>query len=190
MTPSSSTSTPSRGRSWANGNGRTFCDAGKIDFFKGLNVSSIVLQVPNAWVGGAHRNIAAWATTEAVRNGRFVQIDQMGRPAINTVFNHGPNDKELFNRTQPGEQAGLGFRKTVHDELMALGGDPALAAVLIPDVLTFQTGNHAGFLNGRRLGDDVIDAELGLVTGGGITTDCIANDSALRATFPYLASAN
>ena len=50
--------------------------------------------------------------------------------------------------------------------ITALSGDAAyaeaIAPVLIPDVLTFELGNPAGFLNGRQLADDVIDAELSL----------------------------
>jgi len=179
-----------KGQVLGNGNGRMFCDANTVDFFKGLNVSSMVLEVPNASVGGTGRHISVWATTEAMRGGKLVQLDQMGRPAINTVFNHTAPEKELFNRTQPIEQVGLGFRKTVRDALNALGGDPALANVLIADTLTYQTGNSAGFLNGRRLRNDVIDAELSLVTGGGITTDCVGSDSAFPNHFPYLAPAN
>ena len=58
-----------------------------------------------------------------------------------------------------------------------------------PDILTFDTAKSDGFLNGRRLADDVIDAELGLVTEGAVTTDCVSgNDSAFRAGFPYLAT--
>ena len=62
---------------------------------------------------------------------------------------------------------------------------PGLAGA-IPDVLTYKTGDTSGFLNGRQLTDDVIDAELGLVTNGGITTDCIGNDSAFPGAWPYL----
>ena len=40
-----------------------------------------------------------------------------------------------------------------------------------------------------HLEDDVIDTELGLVTEGFITTDCVgANDVALPSTYPYLAA--
>ena len=62
--------------------------------------------------------------------------------------------------------------------------------MLIPDILTYKTGNTDGFLNGRRLADDVIDAELNLVTNGGITTDCVDNDSMFSNSFPFLAAAN
>ena len=176
--------------------GRTFCDSNKTDFFKGLNVSSMILRVPNRMIGGNHHNVGIWATTSLKKSGQWVQVDQMGRPAINTVFNNVDSthktDREAFNRTVPAEQPQL-FGQHVKDVLTALGAaDPAgLAGVLLPDVLTYQTSNAGGFLNGRKLSDDVIDAELNLVTNGAITSDCIGNDSAVSDTaWPYLAPAN
>jgi len=48
-----------------------------------------------------------------------------------------------------------------------------------------------GFLNGRKLSDDVIDAELGLVTEGTVKTDCVTgNDVKFWPNFPYLAAAH
>ena len=47
----------------------------------------------------------------------------------------------------------------------------------------------AGPLNGRAPADDVIDVELGLVTQGAITTDCIGPHTYL-STFPYLGVAH
>jgi len=176
------------------GNGRSFCDGNVTDFFQGLNVSSIILKVPNSQIGGNQHNIGVWATTNVLRKGTWTQADQMARPAINTVFNNvdtHKTDRDDFNRTQPIEQPRI-FGQHVQDVLTALGAaDPAgLESVLLPDVLTYKTGNTSGFLNGRRLKDDVIDAELGLVTNGGITTDCVDNDSALSSSWPYLAPAN
>ena len=184
-----------QGQVLGSGNGREFCDGGTEDFFLGLNLSAIILRVPNSSLGGNGVNIGVWATTEAVRGGKRVQLDQMGRPAINTVFNNQTAekfDRDGFNRVQPSEMVTAGYRDHAEDVLTALGAaDPAgLAAVLIPDVMTFETGNIAGFLNGRRLANDVIDAELSLVTDGGITTDCIGNDSAFPGVWPYLAPAN
>jgi len=173
-------------------NGRTFCDSGTVDFFLGLDISAIVLRVPNESLGGNGQAIGVWASTE---NASGTQLDQMGRPAINTVFNNAEmdqSDREQFNRTRPGKQVARGFRDHTEEVLTALGAaDPAgLASVLIPDVMTFETGNSDGFLNGRRLADDVIDAELGLVTDGAITTDCVDNDSDLSSSWPFLAPAN
>ena len=43
-----------------------------------------------------------------------------------------------------------------------------------------------GFLNGRRLRDDVIDIELNLVTNGKITGDGVGRHSDYLSRFPYL----
>jgi hypothetical protein len=137
----------------------------------------------------------------------------MGRPAINTVFipnNPLPPDrtsdgkaskKNTFNVSAPRDDQ-ANFRSEVVDTLTVLhslndgGGDDksddagkisGLADVLLPDILTFDTAKSDGFLNGRRLADDVIDAELGLITEGLVSTDCVSdNDRAFRAAFPYL----
>ena len=65
-----------------------------------------------------------------------------------------------------------------------------LADFLLPDILTVDTSKTDGFPNGRRLADDAIDIELNLVSNGAITTDCVANDSTFRTTFPYWAGPN
>jgi hypothetical protein len=113
----------------------------------------------------------------------------MGRPAINTVFNHG--EENQFNAGDPvNDWRDFGARFVT--ELTALGAaDPnGLAHVLLPDILTYDTSSPAGFLNGRQLSDDVIDAELSLITNGKISGDCVGNDSTFSNTFPYLGSAN
>jgi len=169
-------------------NGRSFCDGHQTDFFADRNVSSIVLELPSSMLtaDSAHPKIGVWAST----NAGDTQIDRMGRPAINTVFNHG-DDKNRFNAGAPindWRDFGASFVST----LTALGAaDPnGLAHVLLPDILTYDTSSAAGFLNGRQLSDDVIDAELNLITNGKITGDCVANDSTFSTTFPYLGSPN
>lgn len=160
------------------------------DFFAALNTLAIVLEVPNAQLGGNGTGIGVWATTVA---GGAV-ADQMGRPAINTVFNATAAHKEAFNATPPSQQrtamGGL-FRNNVIGVLMALGGYSAadagaIADVLLPDVLTYEVGTNASFLNGRDLDDDVIDIELGLVTNGAIPSDGVGPHGDYLSTFPYL----
>jgi hypothetical protein len=176
-----------------------FCTPGETrpNFFAGLNVSAIVLEVPSSWFGAA--NIGVWARTVA----RGKQIDRMGRPAINTVFipnnplepaGSEPSMKNKFNAALPRHDQRR-FRAEVVDTLGIFYGDDedtinALADILLPDILTVDTSNPAGFLNGRGLADDVIDAEYPLVTNGAVTTDCVSNDSAFTDTFPYLAPKN
>jgi len=175
-------------------NGRTgFCDqpgpAG-IDFFASFNTNAIVLDLPNESLSDSGGAIGVWATTLDRATGTM--IDQMGRPAINTVFNHTVADKEAFNATPPSQQPTSGnFRNNIITTLETLGGySPAtagaIADILLPDVLSYTVGTAAaGPLNGRAPADDVIDVELGLVTQGGITTDCVGPHTYL-STFPYL----
>jgi hypothetical protein len=68
----------------------------------------------------------------------------------------------------------------------------ALTPVLLPDLLTFDTSSSAGFLNGRQLADDVIDAELTLLTGSStpVGDGVDANDVPFLNVFPYLAAAH
>jgi len=146
--------------------------------------------VPNAAALGSHPQIGVWARTLIDTGHALVRDDRMGRPAINTVFNHG-EDKNRFNAGDPVNDR-RDFGASFVSTLTALGAaDPnGLAQVLLPDILTYDTSSSAGFLNGRQLSDDVIDAELNLITNGGITGDCVGNDSTFSNTFPYLGSPN
>jgi len=169
-------------------NGLAFCPGGAgTNFFAGFNVMSIVLEVPSSQLGP--NNIGVWATTSIDDK----PADRMGRPAINTVFNHTDADKNAFNFGKPINDQ-RDFRKNIVDTLLSLGDTQAyanaIADVLLPDILTVDTSNAGGFLNGRRLQDDVIDTELSVISNGAITTDCVANDSVFSSTFPYLAPPN
>ena len=186
------------------------CTAPRTDFFKGLNVSSIVLELPPGLLTGSTSSIGVWGATTV--GGK--QVDRMGRPAINTVFlpnnpfpgeqkGQVPSKKKAFNEGQPRNDR-TAFRGEVVNTLKVLfslndasGDDPsddqkqiaALADVLLPDVLTFDTAKSETFLNGRALSDDVIDAELALITEGTVKTDCVSkNDRKFWPTFPYLAT--
>ena len=176
-------------------NGRTFCDGNEVNFFVGFNTLAIILEVPRSTIPGDN-NIGVWART-ALKS----QIDRMGRPAINTVFIPAnpfepdeASQKNRFNKTKPRLDRKR-FRSEVKDTLLLFydSGDPTvddLTKVLLPDILTVDTSSSAGFLNGRKLQDDVIDAELGLVTDGAVTSDCVPNDSNFSNSFPYLQAAN
>jgi len=156
-----------------------------MDFFEGFNVSGIVIEMPRTRVAGVNNISLAGRTTV---NG--FQKDRVGRPAINTVLI--PSSmKDMFNMSTPDRDF-VNYGMTVRDKIAALSGDPdyaaALTMVLLPDVLTFDQSSSAGFLNGRKLDDDVIDAELGLLTKGALTTDLVdGNDRMFTSQFPFLA---
>jgi hypothetical protein len=171
-------------------NGRTgFCDAGTVDFFKNFNTNAIVLQSATGDFARSSTELRVWGST--ITEGSHSLIDQMGRPAINTLFNHN-DEKNVFNHTPPAEQYKAPFSTNVIAAFTTLGGwttDQAtfISHVLLPDVLGYETTRAvAGPLNGRAPADDVIDGELGLVTKGGITTDCVGPHHDYLSSFPYL----
>ena len=147
-------------------------------------------------------------------NAVFLQEDQMGRPAVNTVF-VSPSSKDMFNVTVPSMQnasfqsmfqanlEGLSPAFANDGDTNALGLDAAtFTSVLATDVLnvsldgttTFYDGTNV--LTGRNLADDVITVELLLIFGGedfsenpGLSDDNVdANDKPFLTSFPYLAS--
>ena len=145
-------------------------------------------------------------------SGTYVQKDQMGRPAINTVFVASGSPKDTFNSTTPSAM-GAAYSASFEARLLALNAgyttnllgltSSQFAGVLATDVLgVAKTGptsfyNGTQVLTGRALADDVIDVELILIFGGptnaqnpGLTSDHVdANDKPFSNTFPYLASA-
>jgi len=162
------------------------------DFFIRLNTNAIVLEVPDDALA---TNIGVWGRTSYWNGSSWVKADQMGRPAINTVFNGTGQDKNDFNATEPSQQRtafGGKFKTNIVNTLEHLGGyDPAtagtIANLLLPDVITYNTTTMAvGPLNGRALADDVIDAELGIVTQGAVPGDGVNAHTDYLSSFPYL----
>ena len=189
------------------------------DTFAGTNVLSIAIRVPNAKLGGTGTGIGVFATTSVPFNGGWKQVDRVGRPAINTVFNglilpsssdYNGLEKDAFNAQRPARDRAT-TKDNVTTVLNAIGnvltansatpytaGEVnAISKVLLPDELTLKLGSSAHFasgtslatlsLNGRRLGDDVIDAEFALLTNFVITTgDGVnGNDKAFLGSFPF-----
>ena len=176
--------------------GRAFGDADANDPFATFDTLAIVLEVPDAHVGDS---VGVWANTRIRHRWRWVQVDRMGLPAINTVFNASAfgGDKDGYNRTHPRRDERL-YADLFSDRLVAfttLLGMPysaeeadAVIDLLLPDILPYDTGTSADFgaLNGRALADDVISFELGVVTNGVITDGGVAPHADYQANFPYL----
>lgn len=140
----------------------------------------------------------------------FSQEDQVGRPAINTVF-VATDQKDNFNVTIPSQQGSM-YQSSFESRLLALnaaystnllGLDAStFTTVLATDVLTVSLDGPTTFydgtnvLTGRALADDVVDVEFILVFGGpdatqnpGLTSDNVdQNDKAFLNSFPYLAA--
>ena len=140
----------------------------------------------------------------------YDQADQVGRPAINTVFIPA-SGKDSFNTTIPTQMPGL-FTNDMKTSLLSLNPNfttnllgltaDQFIGVVSTDVLNAATSGVTSFYNGtqvltgRTLNDDVIDVELTLIFGGpngtdnpGLTSDHVnANDKPFLASFPYEAS--
>lgn len=185
-----------------------------VDFFAGMNVSIIAVELPPAMLKGSSNTIHVWATTSLFSGQKrgikakkgempefddtgaktYVQFDRMGQPAINTVLIN-PEHKDAFNAAVPSQDRAL-FRADAVAHILALNGNDqahanTTADVLMPDVLTFDVTNPKGFavgLNGRRPEDDVIDVELSVLTKGAVTGDNVnANDVPFLTDFPFFA---
>jgi len=179
------------------------------DFFANLNTNAIVLSVPSAQLPN---RIGVWATTSWYDGTAWHKADQIGRPAINTVFNP-KADKNDFNVTAPSQQAtafggkfvrnvenGLKFFSSLDSEgAYSDAQAAALAGILIPDVLVYDRMSPLPApLNGRALTDDVIDVELNITTGGdplglfgrdatgAVPGDGVGAHTDYLANFPYL----
>jgi hypothetical protein len=172
------------------------------DTFAGTNISTIAIEVPNSKLGGTGKTVGVWAAvSRKLSLGNYEQVERMGRPAINTVFNHTNAEKEAANRLRPSDDRAFDLENTVGvleaiDNVLEVNGAPSysaaqidgIAKVLLPDTLTVKLGDPAGFLNGRRPADDVIDAEFSLLTNGAVTSDGVdGNDMSFPSAFPYLA---
>ena len=124
-------------------------------------------------------------------NRATAQVDRFGLPAIATVFIP-TSSKDAYNTAAPsGDRAT--FQHFVLETLTAFGtpNPQALADFVQPDIQPVDLTKPTVFPNGRRLQDDVITAELGLIFGSNanLNDDHVdANDKAFLPTFPYLAS--
>ncbi|HWP44447.1 MAG TPA: DUF4331 family protein, partial [Blastocatellia bacterium] len=136
--------------------------------------------------------------------GGFMTIDRMGIPAVNVALIPFAR-KDEYNFATPLDDARGRFAGDIVATLMALGTDNTnigiLASVAVAkgdflrlDLSTANSGpgggnnTGAGFPNGRRLSDDVIDTILFFVANQNTLGDSVnSNDVPFRDTFPFLA---
>ena len=134
------------------------------------------------------------------------QVDREGVPAVNVALTPFAR-KDEYNTASPQDDAAGRFAADIVATLKALGTDDtnigilASVAVTNGDYLrlnlnTANTGtgggnnSGAGFPNGRRLGDDVIDTLLFFILNQKPLPDNVyANDVPLQNTFPFFANA-
>lgn len=179
-----------------------------LDFYHTTNISALVVEVPRTALlkEGGSNTINVWATTSRSTSTRrsikakdknatsFVQFDRTAFPTANTVLIPRPM-KDDYNRTVPADDLEK-WRQTAINSLTAINNDATYSAQLIdstilPDVLKLDTTSTAGFPNGRRFEDDVIDTVLTLASKNTVTGDAVnTNDIPFRADFPFIGTAH
>lgn len=157
--------------------------------------------VTGASDGGTGIAIAEVYDLDAANGGLRV-VDRAATPAVNVALIPFARKDEYNTATPEDDKAGR-FANDIIATLKALGTSDAninvLAGIAVAngdylrlDLTKANSGSGggsnagSGFPNGRRLGDDVIDTILGLVTNGAAPSDHVDhNDVALNDTFPF-----
>ena len=191
------------------------------DSFAGTNTLVVCLRVPVNLLKGPAGNVVGMccfvqrqATTvfdpanprKDKTSGKYVNIDRMATPAVNTVFTSYGN-KNLYNRSTPERDAvnADGLATDIVATLQALQTDStsisifAAIAVTNGDYLRLDTSipntgpeggtnSAAAFPNGRRPNDDVIDTIVTLVNNRVFQGDAVNdNELPMRSAFPFFA---
>jgi hypothetical protein len=185
------------------------------DSFAGYNVLSVALRMPVSKLKGSGDTIgvalsAQRRAQQKNKNGTFQlsgkwrQIDRMGNPAVNVVLIPFAL-KNAYNQGTPQQDANGKFLPKILDTLDVFGTDDTskgiLGAVAIQkgdyvrlDPTIANTGNNggknpeAGFPNGRRLDDDVVDTLIFVVNNRQQLGDNVNHSDILpQNSFPFLA---
>jgi hypothetical protein len=138
-------------------------------------------------------------------SGRGKQFDRIATPGVNVALIPFPRKNE-YNVALNVEGSKNVFATDIVNTLTVLGaGSDAintLAGIVVshgdyvrvdPNLANSGPGGGnnagAGFPNGRRLGDDVIDTTLTVIAGAPLGDNANGNDVPLRDTFPFVGAA-
>ena len=157
------------------------------DFFIDKNVCAIVLEIPNAHLGG--ENLRLWARTLDRTSGRWIQADRCARASQEPFL--AADEKLEYLAGEPANDAR--FVAVFAHSLQHTGGyteeeATQAASSLLPDVLPFRPGLEASYPNnGRSLTDDAGAQFLTVLSNGKVSSDGLRPHADLLADFPYVA---
>jgi hypothetical protein len=184
--------------------------AGAINALAGTFVHSIVLEVADGDLEEfvrRDRRIGVWATTAVPGEapGTWRQVNRMGLPMMQSIFNYGGQRADEYSTAQPADDPanyGAVVAALVTGVVRAQGtaDDPAaygetLAELFLPDVLPYQVGTSANYgfaaLNGRALADNAPEVMFSLVTNSALSHGLTRHDATGRPAdrFPYVSLA-
>ncbi len=164
---------------------------------------------------GSSRPLATGFVFSTMPASSFQRVDRVGQPLVATAV---ITSKDAYNAANPANDVSGTFTSEISAnitdyhtdldaELIVLGLDPATtmeslaqaSPLIMPDVLTLDPTQPAGFPNGRRLTDPTPDEVLAVVlldlttmgqtvsTFANLPLNPTANDKTLSGSFPYLA---
>lgn len=157
------------------------------DGWAGYNIFGIVLEAPNRALSSQPR-VGIWGRTMAPVHGVLSPVNQMGRPG-NNVFRQGADT----NTTPPARQRDrylLQYEALFRGYGYSEGDAAALALEWCPDVLPYEYTSAAGYPNGRRLTDDIVDNAVEILTRGRMRDDLVHPHTDYLAEFPFLGTPN
>jgi len=154
------------------------------------NAFAMVLELPTSELGG-DPTIRVWGRVSLRRDGELVHLDRAGHPTVGSFFNT-DDTKEEYNAAEPAHDRERFMEQFVH--VLGHTGDyspeEARSAIdregLLPDMLTFDPTQPAGYPNGRQLTDHVIEFRLAFISKGEIPSDGLRPHTDLLSEFPYL----
>ena len=167
------------------------------NYFAGLNITALVLEVPLTLIGAGP--VHAWATVSLVGHAPEVQVSRWGVPLVTHLFMPDPDVREAYNRAVPVDDLARfgGPIGGVVERLVGLAGsamEPGayarrLVNRLCPTTLPYELDTPAGFdfagFNGRGLADDVMDVMLALATNTALGDGVAPDQARVRSEFPY-----
>ncbi len=172
----------------------------------GLGVNGVLQRRSPQHFLASPDQVAPGRNYPAVGFGRWVTVDRNGIPAVNAVLIPFAR-KDEFNAATTTDDANGRFAADIVASLTALGtnstninilagvavtnGDQLRLNLNTPNTTvgqgeTLSTPNYAGFPNGRRPGDDVVDVILFFVANQQPVTDnANTNEKTIPLTFPF-----
>ncbi len=166
--------------------------------FDGKHVSSIVMEVPNKYLG---TKIFYYGTTAWYDQDHWHQVNRIGHVLLPHLYMLTPPYKNAENETRPvtDEERREWVKSTIESFARVSGHKDATAyaeemsKVIMPDVVPYVIGTEAHYgvyhLNGRKLSDDAMDTAVHILCGRQIE-DYVRPTGNYTGSFPYVVPSN
>jgi hypothetical protein len=174
----------------------------RVNFFADLTVAAIVVELPDAVLGGSGAQVQVWSTISLVGHAPTQQVARWGLPLFTHLFLD-EDRSEAFNRTTPSDDntpfiTAVTSRVERCVSLAGTSADPRAYAdrvvalfgsITLPyTVASPASFDYAGF-NGRGLADNVMDNMLSLLTNSPLGTGISPDPARIAPDFPYFTAA-